>query len=129
MWKENIVYFLFDRERETQEGKGEKKTDEPRKSRLVLWNALALLQVLLMKKSDPRSVLASPPSDTLGSAFSLPCLHLPPPLGLVIAFCIIVSISINKTSQCISLSRALYNDNIYRGSSKICIERLIVNMQ
>ena len=57
--------------------------------------------------------------DTLGSAFSLPLpCFLPSSASswsrLVIAFCIVVSVSINKTSQRISLPKALYSDNIYR---------------
>lgn len=117
------------RERRRREGGGGRKTDELLKQSLVLWNVLARLQVLLMKKSAPRSGPVSPLRHPR-SASSLP---LPGSASsscrLVIAFCIIVSVSINKTSQRISLSKALYNDNIYRRLNKICMERLIVNMQ
>lgn len=111
-------------------GGEERKTDELLTWRLGPWNSLARLQALLMKKSAPCSVLASPLPATLGSACSLP---LPSsassssPCDCLLRYCL--SASINKTSQCIRLSKALCNDNIYRGSNKICIERLIVNMQ
>lgn len=80
-----------------------------------------------MKKSAASDVPVSPPLDNAGSALSLPSL-LPPP-QLVFAFCSIVFVSINKTLQSISLSKALYNNNIYRRLNKICIERLIVTEQ
>lgn len=81
-----------------------------------------------MKKSDSRNIPVSPPLDNSGSA---PGLHpsLPPSSHLLFAFCSIVFVSINKTLQSISLSKALYNNNIYRRLNKICIERLIVTEQ
>lgn len=97
-----------------------RKTDEL----LKLWKALAQFQVLLMKKSAPCRVWASPrwPPCALPSV----CPFLPPSASssscLVIAFRIVMSASFNKTSQRISLSKALYNDNIYRRFNKICIE-------
>lgn len=75
------------------------------------------------------SIPVSPPLDNSDSALSSSFISPHPSFHHVFAFCSIVFVSINKTLQSISLPKALYNNNIYRRSNKICIERLIVTEQ